>query len=224
MIDLKLYSFRPVAPTCDRFGRGFVFGADDCSLCEYQTPLQWRECRWRQLSLIEERESVKGDKVQQRRFAPISQEAITDADYKEWLACCKPNTLGSSVIEHMIGNGLISTIEAVNQHLATLNERSMIYGYHQTDDFRYTIVNYFYMWSKQTKANYPFTGRRYYEVVGLYKTDREFYERELAMKAEAKHQKCPECGLKVRCGDMEQHLKGWHHAKAAATKQKGKKQ
>lgn len=223
MIDLNKYPFVPVVPDCDRFGRGYRLGEDDCQLCEIAKTAQWQECRWRQLALIDERPSVKGEQVVSHAFVPISWEPITRADQEEWIACFKPNTLARSFIEHMIGNRLISTVEAINTHLNQLPERSMLYGYRQHDDFRYTIVNYCYEWSKQFRANYPFCTRRYGETVGLYRTDREFYERESAMKAAQKHQKCPECGLKVRCGDMEQHLKGWHRVKALETKKAVKK-
>ena len=30
-------------------------------------------------------------------------------------------------------------------------------------------------------------------------------------RVKSKYAKCPKCGLKIRCGDVERHEKGLHH-------------
>ncbi len=34
----------------------------------------------------------------------------------------------------------------------------------------------------------------------------------------SKYAKCPDCGLKIRCGDIERHKKGMHHIQRVGNK------
>lgn len=35
---------------------------------------------------------------------------------------------------------------------------------------------------------------------------------------ETKHERCPDCGLWIRCDDIEKHENGWHHRERMKTR------
>lgn len=169
--DPAKYVFIPAKQDCPRFGKGFVFGDPTCEVCEFKSLNRWRQCRWRQLAALEERPSVHG-RGQDHRFIQIDWVPPTVEDYRAWLETFRTGTLARAALEHLITNGLITTLTALNDHFKGLQERYMGYGFKHREDFRFTIANYCYEWSKQFRFCFPFTARRYLEVIGLYKAKR----------------------------------------------------